>query len=171
MMALEATTSMSTPGWDIGELYRRYGPMVLRRVRRFYGSDDAEEVVQEVFLRAMEKLDGFQGRSSPATWLYQLTTRYCINRLRNEGRRRALWLEAGVTHWQQPVSPADQESVAWLRSLWRSLDEEMVLIGLSYYLDGMSHGDIAALLGCSRRTVGNRLEALRALAQDGEVSP
>ena len=64
--------------------------MVLRGIRRFYRGDEAEDVLQEVFMRVLDKLDSFRGDSSPVTWLYQLTTRYGLNRLRNEGRRREL---------------------------------------------------------------------------------
>ena len=156
---------------DLAALYRQYGGVVYRRILRFYPPDEAEEVLQEVFLRAMTRLSSFRGDSSPTTWLYQLTTRYCINRIRNERRRRALWLEQGEHAAGRGITPANQESAMFLRRFWDSLDEEMLMIGVSYYVDGMTQSDIAAALGCSRRTVGNRIEALQALARErGGVS-
>ena len=156
---------------DPGELYTRYGGVVLRRIRRFYNQEEALDVLQEVFVRAIEKAPSFRGDCAPTTWLYQLTTRYCLNRLRNEGRRRELWLEQGDLFWSQPVTQPGQEGRALLRELWRSLDEELVMIGIYYFVDGMSHAEIARRVGCSRRTVGNRLDELQrqARALSGEV--
>ena len=54
-----------------------------------------------------------------------------------------------------------------LRDIWDSLDEQSLLMAVHYYLDGMTHAQIAARTGVSRRTVGNRLavveEKLKAL--------
>ncbi len=155
------------PSLNIEVLYCQYGGMVLRRVRRFYRGDEAEDVLQEVFMRVIDKIDSFRGESSPVTWLYQLTTRYCLNRLRNEGRRKELWLEqADSIYWSQPVSSASQEQRTLVNQLWKHIDEELVTVGIYYYLDGMTHAEIARIMGCSRRTVGNRLEALQQQARE-----
>jgi RNA polymerase sigma-70 factor (ECF subfamily) len=154
------------PRADIAALYTRYAPMVYRRVLRFYGPQEAEEVVQEVFERALTRWHGFRGESSPSTWLYQLTTRHCINRKRDAARRRELWQEHAPGVVPQPTTAASQETLAVLQQIWDRLDDELVMIGVAYHLDGLSHADIAAQLGCSRRTVGNRLDALTRLARE-----
>jgi RNA polymerase sigma-70 factor (ECF subfamily) len=138
---------------------------MLRRIRRFYPAQEAEDVLQEVFVRAMEKLGTFRGDSSPVTWLYQLTTRHCLNRLRDEKRRTELWDAHGDMFWAPAVTEPAQERNALLKQLWRTLDEEIVLIGIYYHLDGMSHAEIAEIVGVSRRTVGNRLAELEAAAR------
>jgi RNA polymerase sigma-70 factor (ECF subfamily) len=154
------------PTIDVGELYRRYAPMVLRRVHRFYRGHEAEEVVHEVFLRVLEKVDGFRADASPVTWLYRITTNWCLNRLRNEGRRgELLEQEAGVLEqWQAPAPHS--EARAFLGQLWRHVDEESALVGIYYHLDGMTHDEIARVMGCSPRTVGYRLNRLSASARE-----
>ena len=57
---------------------------------------------------------------------------------------------------------ADPETRAFLKQVWRLLDEELSEIGTYHYVDGLTQAEIADLLGCSRRTVGNRLTTLRA---------
>jgi len=158
-------TGTQTP--DIDTLYRQYGGVVLRRIRRFYRGDEAEDVLQEVFMRVIDKIDSFRGESSLTTWLYQLTTRYCLNRLRNSNRRQELWAEqSDAVYWSQPVSTANQERQALYRELWRELDEDLLNIGVYYYLDGMTHAEIARVLGVSRRTIGNRLIELQRRAKE-----
>ncbi len=154
---------------DVDAMYRRYGAMVLRRVRRFVGEEDALDVLQEVFLQVVTHQDSFRGESSPATWLYQVATRTCLNRRRDGDRRRVLLDLKGEISWAPTVARPSQEHVAVLRSLEASMDVELIEVGVYYYLDGMTHAEIADLLGVSRRTVGNRLTELtsRALQTGG----
>lgn len=145
---------------DIASLYRQYGALVRRRIRRFFSDEEADDVLQEVFTRVLTSQGSFRGDSAPATWLYQVTTRHCLNRLRDRSRRDELWVERGAVYWSQPAASADQEARARLAQAWRGMDDELVTIGIYYHLDGLTHERIAELVGCSRRTVGNRLAEL-----------
>jgi RNA polymerase sigma-70 factor (ECF subfamily) len=148
---------------DVGTLYAEHAKRVFRWVQRFYPAEEAEEVVHEVFVKVLERLDGFRRESSPTTWLYRMTTNHCLNRMRNETRRDELWREHGAA-WAVPIEPADQDTVTFLRQFWRTLDDEFVTIAIHYFVDGMTHAEIARVHGCSARTVGNRLDRLRRLA-------
>ena len=54
----------------IDELYRRYGPVVLRRARAILGDEEmARDVLQEVFVRVVEQKGSFRGEASPMTWI------------------------------------------------------------------------------------------------------
>ena len=56
----------------IAEFFERYGPMVYRRALNMMGNPaDAEEVTQEVFIRALKGLEKFKGESKASTWLYK----------------------------------------------------------------------------------------------------
>lgn len=136
--------------------------MIFRRVLRFFPDDaEAEEVVHEVFMRAMEKQHTFRGDASPSTWLYQLATRHCLNRLRDLRRRReTLALNADLP-WLRPSAARDQEATMLLSQLIDQLDEEALLICTLYFVDGMSHAEIARVVGVSRRTIGNRIDDAR----------
>ena len=153
---------------DVGALYAQHAARVHRWVLRFYPPEEAEEVVHEVFLKVLERIDGFRRDASPTTWLYRLATNHCLNRRRNEGRRSELWREHGGAPWVVPAATADQHTVTYLREFWRALDDEQVAVGLLYFVDGMTHAEIARVIGCSPRTVGNRIEGLRALARTHE---
>lgn len=147
---------------DLSAVYRRYAPMVLRRVRRFYQGPEAEEVLSEIFLKVVERHATFREESSPVTWLYHVATNHCITRLRNNRRRLELLAEHG--NELQPLSAdAQQEQRVLVRELWEGLDEELAQLGYYYYVDGMSHAEIARVAGVSPRTVGGRLETLRVL--------
>lgn len=151
---------------DVGKLYADHASRVFRWVLRFYPRAEAEEVVHEVFVKALERIESFREDASVTTWLYRLTINHCLNRLRNANRRAELWREHGQAPWTVPCGPADQDTVTFLRQFWRQLDDEHVAIGLHYFVDGMSHAEVARVVGCSPRTVGNRIARLRALARE-----
>lgn len=146
---------------DLGELFRQHGPMVYRRALRLLSRpEDADEATQEVFLRVMRSVDTFEGRSGITTWLYQITTHYCLNLIRDRGRRRQL-LEQNVVF--DGMTPDEGGSAAasdllLLQQLLAEADEQQAQAAVYVYLDGMSHEEAAELLGVSKRTVGNLLE-------------
>ncbi len=150
---------------DVARLYAEHAARVLRWVARFGTIADPEEAVHEIFVRVIENLGRFRAEASPTTWLYRLTTNFCLNRMRDQGRRDELWREHGEALWTRPILQAEQETALSLRQIWHSLDPELVEVGIYYFVDGMTHAEIAGIVGCSERTVGNRIERLRTAAR------
>jgi RNA polymerase sigma-70 factor (ECF subfamily) len=144
---------------DIEAAYRSHGHSVLRRARRLLGDDqEAREVLQEIFTSLLAKPDQFGGRSSILTWLYTVTTHACLNRIRNR-RTRLRILEAQP---RSEASPApDLEAMAAARQMLARLPGDQAEAAVYYYFDEMTHAEIADVLGCSRRHVGDLLERFR----------
>jgi len=139
--------------------------MVLRRVKRFFRGAEAEDVLQEVFELVLRSGHTFRGESKVTTWLYKLTTRHCLTRLRNSRRRDVLFETHGPPAWAQPMRQSDAESITFLNQLWRTVDPDLAEIGIYYHVDGMRQSDIGALLGVTGRTISNRLATLAEQAQ------
>ncbi|HUS65301.1 MAG TPA: sigma-70 family RNA polymerase sigma factor [Kofleriaceae bacterium] len=139
---------------DLGRLYREHGHVVRRRAHRILGSEaEAAEVLQEVFLSLVDRPDQFRGDSSITTFLYAMTTNACLTRLRNS-RRRAALVERELAPRGEPVSVGPDATVDAQRFL-AALPERLARVAVYYYLDEMTHEEIAELLGVSRRQVGN----------------
>ena len=68
------------------ELVDRYKHKVHWLVRRTAGAGEAEDLTQEVFLRAYQALPGFRGESKFSTWLYKIARNLCLSTLRKQGR-------------------------------------------------------------------------------------
>jgi RNA polymerase sigma-70 factor (ECF subfamily) len=73
---------------EFDDLVRRYRRELHVYCYRMLGSfDEAEDHVQEVFLRAWRGRAGFEGQASPRTWLYRVATNACLDTLRRDARR------------------------------------------------------------------------------------
>ncbi|MFT3924457.1 MAG: RNA polymerase sigma factor [Myxococcales bacterium] len=151
-------------GRTLARLYEQHGPMVYRRALRILGNpEDAQEALQEVFIRVMRGSDDFEQRSTTTTWLYRITTNYCLNTLRDRRRRDELMEIHGTTAENGATTGMFDAFV--MRGLLARADEREGQAAVYVFVDGMSHDEVAELLGVSRRTVGNLLERFQAWAQ------
>ncbi len=142
------------------QLYREHGHAVYRRARRMLRhDDDARDVVQDVFLAIYREPQRFLAKSSIATYLYAATTHACLTRLR-DGRTRARLL-AIETAGRGTLTPARGENQALACELLAALSEDDAALAIYLYCDELTHDEIADLLGCSRRHVGDLAHRLR----------
>lgn len=112
-----ATPAATTGGAELADfpaLTERYQRELLAHCYRMSGSvHEAEDLVQETFLRAWRASADFQGRSSVRTWLYRIATNVCLTNLEGRPRRP---LPAGLGTADQPAGDALEENheIAWL---------------------------------------------------------
>jgi RNA polymerase sigma-70 factor (ECF subfamily) len=96
----------------------RYRPELLAHCYRMLGSlADAEDAVQETYVRAWRSFGSFEARSSERTWLYRIATNTCLTALAHHSRRvLPSGLGAPSDDPSAPPSPADT-GVAWLQPI------------------------------------------------------
>jgi RNA polymerase sigma-70 factor (ECF subfamily) len=96
---------------------QRYRRELLAHCYRMTGSlHDAEDLVQETYLRAWKSYDGFEGRSSIRTWLYRIATNTCLTAI--EGRqRRPLPTGLGAPSSDPTADIAEHHEITWLEPL------------------------------------------------------
>ena len=140
----------------------KYSSMLLHlAMTRLTSSADAEDTVQEVFIRLMTKAPSFRDEEHEKAWLIRTTLNYAIN-LRKSSAYKSVPLDETV--------PAMQPEHSNLLSAVRSLpDKYSAVIHLHYY-EGYSLKEISKLLGLPVATVGTRLtrgrEKLRQLLKE-----
>jgi RNA polymerase sigma-70 factor, ECF subfamily len=95
---------------DFAALVEPHRPELRVHCYRLTGSyDEAEDLVQETFLKAWRNWDDFAGRSSVRTWLFRIATNTCLDHL--DGRaRRGLPDDPGTVEWLQPYPDEPGES-------------------------------------------------------------
>jgi RNA polymerase sigma-70 factor (ECF subfamily) len=191
VMSQQADTIADAEFADLTEPFRRE---LLAHCYRMLGSvDDAEDVVQETYLRAWRAYDGFEGRSSVRTWLYRIATNTCLT-ARQHRTRRALPSGLGAPGedhesgpefgWLQPIPDAlvtgesyDPAAIAVTRDSLR-----LALIASFQYLPPRQRAvlllrevlafpaeDVARMLGTTAVAVKSALQ--RARTRLSEVAP
>jgi RNA polymerase sigma-70 factor, ECF subfamily len=172
---------------------------LLAHCYRMLGSvHDAEDVVQETYLRAWRSYGGFEGRSSVRTWLYRIATSACLRAIERNGRRplpsglggpsdaperRLLPVPADVA-WLQPIpdallaaAPGDPAEVvvsrnsvrlALVAALQHLPARQRVVLILRDVLAWQA-AEVAELLGTTTAAVNSALQ--RARAQLAQVAP
>jgi RNA polymerase sigma-70 factor (ECF subfamily) len=148
------------PPIRIEDLYDRYAHLVYQRCLALLGNPaEAEDALQEVFVRAMKAADDFRGESSEMTWLYRISTNHCLNVIRGSKRKAN-----GAKRQQLQMQDADSvpgtsvEDIAVIRELLPSFDREIQELAICYFVDGMNLEETARESGLSVPTVRKRLK-------------
>lgn len=145
---------------EIAELYARHWRRVYLRARRLLkDSEAARDATQEVFLRAASTETEQILAPNGLGWLYRTTTNLCLNGLRNarrQGELLSLWAP-------EAARSADADARMAVSRILEGLPQDLRDVAIYYYVDELSHEEIAGLLNVSRRTVGNRLAAFHEL--------
>jgi RNA polymerase sigma-70 factor, ECF subfamily len=150
----------------LDDLYARHRARALAIARRIVGdSDDAEDVVQDVFLRLSRQPPGLDGRATWTTWLHRVMVNSSINWLRARKRREKL-----AHAPEETVSP---EAHAVGRQMQRHFHEALEEVNpqqrqVLYLREvrGLGAGDIARLLRIPEGTVKSTLHRGRQRALD-----
>ncbi len=157
------------------QLYRRY---YARTFALAFGMtarrDEADDVTQEIFMRAYERLDTYRGGSSFATWFYRLAVNHCLNYCRRERRHHTALVNVDEADGSPFISKSGAEShmaasllqhqvQVQVRQALLSLKPEMRLLIVMKELEGLSYEEIAERLNCSTGTVASRLSRARGL--------
>lgn len=154
---------------ELEALYRSYGSLVRRRARSLLGDDlEAQDAMQEVFVRVIGAMSEFRRQSQPSTWLYRITTNLCLNRLRDGKRRRdhlSRVTGTAVPGHSLGGSGPPPDARVMMRRVLATIDPELAEIAIYYFVDEMDQAEIAKVVGVSRRTIGYRLDRFRAEAQ------
>lgn len=146
----------------LSELYRRHRARALAIARRVTGdAHEAEDVVQEVFLRLYLRSAHCDGRASYSTWLHRVMLNSSLNSLRSSKRRGSLEL--------LPTAASNPEELAiraQIRELFASslaaLSEQHRHVLWLRDVRGLGYPAIAALLGIPEGTVKSALHRARA---------
>jgi RNA polymerase sigma-70 factor (ECF subfamily) len=148
-------------------IMERYNRRLYRIARGILRNDsEAEDVVQEAYVKAFTNLGGFRGDSSLATWLARITMNEALGRLRRErptvdletfGAQRT---EAQIIKFPQTVTSDDPERTMAQREILQlveratdNLPEIFRIVFMTRVIEGMSTEDTANLLGLPPDTV------------------
>lgn len=169
----------SDPAAALEQLMAEYGTKVLH-LAHFYLKDRhlAEDVAQEVFLKAYHHWNSFRGESSVYTWLYRITVNLCRDKARTAWWRRLVPVAdprqgEADREWEQ-VAPEgtpeelllEKDQQEQLLQLIEGLPPHYREVLLLYYYQDLTTVEIATVLSSNENTVKTRLFRARQLLKE-----
>src|SRR3990170_5575018 len=156
---------------------RAFEALVKRYRKRIYAlalhmtrsASEADDITQEVFLKAYRALAAFEGRSQFFTWVYRMTVNRSLNSRRDRARRGEdtlddprLELAIAVDARSNPGREAElRQTYARLLRALDSLPVDMRTTVILVCMQGMSHGEVAVVQNVSDGTIAWRMHEAR----------
>lgn len=144
-----------------------YGQQVFILVARIVSNqEDAEELTQDVFLKAFQHLSSFKGTSSFSTWIYSIAYNTAISSARKKKfdtfvMDDALLANISDTQVDEALNDEGEEQIAKLNRAMEQLDsEEQALISLFYY-EEKTLNEVALILGLTESNAKVKLHRIR----------
>ena len=143
--------------------------------------EDAADLAQDAFIKAFQSINRFQGHCAFFTWLYKIAVNTTLSHLRKNRLRSFFSLEklqedgtnAQVLEQLTDKKGADRDT--YLQELKEKLNEALQKLSIPhrtvitlFEIDGLSHSEIAEVMGCSEGTVRSRLHYAKQFLQ-GEL--
>lgn len=148
-------------------LYRAHAGRLFGLLTRMAGSaQDAEDLLQDVFVQAHRKLASFRGESSLGTWLYRLAVNHCLDHLRGKQSRMARTtdsLDAEDAAEPAAALPVLPEAIARI-DLERAIAQLPHGCRAAFVLhdvEGLDHREVGAALGISEGTSKSQVHKAR----------
>jgi RNA polymerase sigma-70 factor (ECF subfamily) len=157
-----------------GKLMLRYQNKIYRLARRMTETDeDAEDVLQEAFVKAFRSLKGFKGRSKFSTWLYRITVNLALMKLRKR-KLDSVSLDTPVSTGEGSVQRDIEDTASDpLKRLIETESKEILdrvimelpathrAVFILRHVEGLSTEDTARILGITVPAVKSRLHRTR----------
>ena len=152
-----------------GELFRKYEKRVFRVARRMCGSDDeAWDITQDAFIRAMQAMDRYDTQYRFFTWIYRITTNLAINYAKKKMRRHEVHFDEAYSAEGQQVIEDNVADIAvseqLLGAVSKAVEKLTPALKAVFVLridQQLSYSEIAESLDIALGTVMSRLNRAR----------
>ena len=150
-------------------IYQRHSTSMYNLAYRMVGNpSDAEDLLQEIFLLAFNKLSSYQGQSALGTWLYRVATNRCLDHLRSRAKRYQTMtdsLDEKESLTPSAVKDTPAERVDLERSIAQLPDSYRAAF-LLYDVEGFDHKEVAHILGVAEGTSKSLVHKARLKIRD-----
>ncbi len=142
-------------------LYRTHVARVHTLVRRMLDADEADDVTQDVFIRAWQKLSTFRGESAFGTWLHRLAVNVVLARRKSVGIERGRFIADEEPLKDVSGRPHTPELSMDFEEALASLPEGARQVFMLHDVEGYRHDEIARMLGVVPGTSKSQLHHAR----------
>jgi RNA polymerase sigma-70 factor (ECF subfamily) len=147
----------------VDALYRKYASSLYWVCLKYVkNKEDAEDMVNQVFIKVQQNLPGFNGQCHIYSWMYRIAVNECIQLF----RKRKFEADGGsLPDFEDMLRASPEESLdarILLERMTKDADPETVEIVFLLYLEGLTQQEVVEKLGISRTTVHRKVVAFKA---------
>lgn len=126
------------------ELYQKYGPKVQRLCLGYTGNQmEAEDLLQEVFVKVWQNLHNFRGESQVSTWIYRIAVNTCLYQIRSSKNKKSVDLEKAPVLLETESDNKEQQVQILHKAISELKESDRLIITL--LLEEVSYPEIAVI--------------------------
>ncbi len=142
-------------------LYSAHVARIHSLARRMVNDEYADELTQDVFVRAWEKLGTFRGESAFGTWLHRLAINVILGQRAKIGKERERLVGEGETLLKMQTGPETPELTVDFEAAMQKLPDGARKVFVLHDVEGFKHNEIAEMLGVTAGTSKAQLHRAR----------
>jgi RNA polymerase sigma factor (sigma-70 family) len=143
------------------EIFAEHKNGVFRICRRYTNCDqDAEDLLQETFIKVFRSIDSYDGTSKMFTWVYRIATNHCLDYIRAKKRKDTLSIDYIEEIPCKNIGREDSDRLMTLEKILKTFNKESRELLFLFYIEGLNHAEIADIMGVSRVAITRRLKRL-----------
>lgn len=147
-------------------LYRAHVAKIHSLARRMVDAEHADELTQDVFVRAWEKLESFRGEAAFGTWLHRLAINVLLGQRAKLGRERQRMVGDGEVLERMQTRPTTPELTVDFEAAIQRLPDGARRVFVLHDVEGFKHKEIAEMLGVTAGTSKAQLHRARMALRD-----
>ena len=149
------------------ELYRRFSPRMYAVCLRYAGNaEEAEDILQEGFIKVFKKLDSFRSEGSFEGWMRRIFVNTAIEHFRRKRYMMPVTEREENTFEGKYLSVLDDLAAMDIMALVQELSPGYRTVFNMYVVEGYTHKEIADMLGISEGTSKSQLSRAKVILQD-----
>jgi len=142
------------------DLYQTYSPKVHRLCLGYTGNTmEADDLLQEVFIKAWQNLDKFRGDSQISTWIYRIAVNTCLHHLRSQKNKKNVDIDKTVIKKEEETDDKEQQIQLLYKCISELSEADRLIITL--LLEEVPYNEIAAVTEISESNLRVKIHRIK----------
>jgi len=142
------------------EIYETYSPKVHRLCLGYTGDTmEADDLLQEVFIKAWQNLDKFRGDSQISTWIYRIAVNTCLYHLRSQKNKKSVDIDKAIIKKEEETDDKEQQIELLYKCISELSEADRLIITL--LLEEVPYHEIAAVTEISEGNLRVKIHRIK----------
>ncbi len=131
---------------EFTSVYQQYAPQLLRLCEGYASNNaEAQDLLQETFIKVWQNLDKFRGDSKISTWLYRVTVNTCLGHIKKKKNKETETIDGNINIAEENEGAKKEDEIKMLQKAIHALPEGERLI-ITMVLEELPYDEIAEIL-------------------------